>query len=255
MKKEYLIVAFLVVVILISGCTQPPVCGNGACEAGENHDNCPQDCQQQATHLECQNQQCVQVQGSGVDECRNSIDCVQPVETHLECQNQQCVEVEGAGEDGCTTDADCQQCEPPKEQIVRDKMIWDLPELCEFTYGGLWERIDEGYPNECIDLRYMSPQDNDQHSEFYLCMFNSSDEADSYFKSRISSMVSREINGNKIFERTVEEPAGIARAYLWVSGSNVIIGWNGNDAGTVYDDALFNILAEAYLEKYPSTVS
>lgn len=120
-KNLYLIlvIALVVVVILLSGCIRPPVCGNSICEKGENYDNCPQDCQQQATHSKCKNQQCVRVQGTGVDECRNDIDCIQPVETHWECQNQQCVEVQGPGTDQCQENKDCITCdnECPQEGL------------------------------------------------------------------------------------------------------------------------------------------
>jgi len=238
MKKEHLVVAFLIVVILISGCAQSPVCGNGVCETGENYDNCPQDCQQQATHLECQNQQCMQVQGTGVDNCSTNIGCIQPIEkhldcvgqqcievegtetdscnmdadcssppaeTHLECQNQQCVEVQGAGEDSCINNADCQQCDLPENQIIKDKMIWDLPELCEFIYRGDWQPT-------AIDLRYISPVDNDQHSEYFLKIFNSPEEANNSFDDIVNTarnlwtVSMKEINGNKIYEGTSKIP-------------------------------------------------
>ena len=132
-------------------------------------------------------------------------------------------------------------------------MIWNLSELSGFIYGGLWERVDEGYPNNCIDLRYRNPQDNDQHSEYYLCMFNSSWEAENYFNStrNINGSIV-EIGGNNIIETNYT--AG-GRSLIWISGKNVLTGWNGNDLGTIIDDILFDVLTEAYLEKYPSTYS
>ncbi|MFA4855111.1 MAG: hypothetical protein WC634_00810 [archaeon] len=44
MKKEFLLVSLLVAALALSGCIQQPVCGNGACEAGENQQNCMEDC-------------------------------------------------------------------------------------------------------------------------------------------------------------------------------------------------------------------
>ena len=50
--------------------------------------------------------------------------------------------------------------------IAREEMVWDLPELDGFVYrGGITEFI-RGITE--INLRYVSPIDNKQHSEFSL---------------------------------------------------------------------------------------
>ena len=57
------------------------------------------------THLECANEQCIEVGGAGFDQCSIDLDCAIP--THLECQNEQCVELTGDGVDQCSIDLDC----------------------------------------------------------------------------------------------------------------------------------------------------
>lgn len=76
-SKLPILFALLATAVVLAGCVEPTVCGNGVCEAGEMQLTCPEDC-------------------GGP-----------PTETHLECQAQQCVEVLGAGIDGCATDGDC----------------------------------------------------------------------------------------------------------------------------------------------------
>ncbi|HXV26948.1 MAG TPA: hypothetical protein VD862_02925 [Candidatus Paceibacterota bacterium] len=58
-----------------------------------------------ATHLVCQNNACVTVQGAGTNECATNSDCTTP--SHLVCQNNACVTVQGAGTNECADDADC----------------------------------------------------------------------------------------------------------------------------------------------------
>ena len=43
MKKLVLLIALFAVAIALSGCVQPPICGNGICELGESQ-TCDQDC-------------------------------------------------------------------------------------------------------------------------------------------------------------------------------------------------------------------
>lgn len=44
-KTSFIIVSILaVLLVMLSGCVVPPVCGDGLCEEGENSYNCPQDC-------------------------------------------------------------------------------------------------------------------------------------------------------------------------------------------------------------------
>ncbi|MEK6913270.1 MAG: hypothetical protein AABW47_01200 [Nanoarchaeota archaeon] len=134
------------------------------------------------------------------------------------------------------------------DQFIQNKMIMNLPELAGYTYGGMWE------PYTNIDLRYMSPVDNQQHSEFSLDIYNENlshsflDAEVNRFKTLWSFSI-KEINGNKIYEGI----SGAGKMRIWISGKNYISSWNGNDAGSVFDDALFNVLTNAYLVNYPST--
>ncbi|MDP7069149.1 MAG: DUF4215 domain-containing protein [Candidatus Peribacteraceae bacterium] len=59
-----------------------------------------------STHLECNNRQCVEVQGAGENTCDSDDDCED--DTHLTCRNQQCVEVSGAAENTCESDDECE---------------------------------------------------------------------------------------------------------------------------------------------------
>ena len=221
MNKSLLLIVLLAVVLL-SGCVEPPTeCGNGVCEVRESPESCPEDC------------------------------TAPPPETHFECQAQACVEVQGQGTDECATDADCQQCEPPSDPLIREKMVWDLPELCGFTFGGGVEELSPSHTH--ADIRYLSPEDNDQHSEFALDMFGTVEEASTYFGEPNQDNL-KIINGNKIFESVIGElPIGNQRMAWWLSGNNVIRSWNGNDLGTIIDDTLFDMLVLEYLEKYSST--
>ena len=90
-----------------------------------------------ATHLECQDKACVEVDGAGGDECLEDYHCkyttcedeacvtkecddgscksscleddhcAEDRETHLACRNQSCVIVDGAGSNQCSTSSDC----------------------------------------------------------------------------------------------------------------------------------------------------
>lgn len=115
------------------------------------------------------------------------------------------------------------------EQIIKEKMIWGLPELLNYTFRGSWEIPDQLHNFECLDLRYININDNDQHSEFYLCIFDSTEKAKSYFNERKNGLT-----------------------LIWLSGKYVVTGWDGNDAGTIVDNNLFNFLKQKYLEKYPN---
>lgn len=138
----------------------------------------------------------------------------------------------------------------PSDPFIQDKMIMNLPELSGFTFGGTWE------PYISIDLRYISPVDNDQHSEYYLVIYNTSEQANARLEdilqqARYSHNVStRIINGNQVFEVTSESEPNF-REFDWVSENYLLRGWGGNDMGSVYDEDLFYVLTNAYLEKYP----
>jgi len=142
----------------------------------------------------------------------------------------------------------------PNDPFIQDKMILDLPELSGFTFVGMWQ------PYTYIDLRYQKNNDIAfQRSEYMLNIFNSSEEANNNLNSLVNNAASlwnmsvKEVNGNKILEGTSKIPIGEQRYLIWVSGKNVLRGWNGDDEGRVIDDALFDVLTNAYLEKYPST--
>ena len=67
-----LILAFFI--LFTFGCVRQPVCGNGVCEINENETNCLEDCGSQ-THLECSNNDCIKVEGPGLNECTTSLEC------------------------------------------------------------------------------------------------------------------------------------------------------------------------------------
>jgi len=144
-----------------------------------------------------------------------------------------------------------------EDQFVKDNMIWDLPELYGFIYRGEWHFQQGTLPFTHIDLRYISPMDNDQHSEFALNIYEN-DLSDSFLEAEFEQMqltglyeVSlKEINGNKVYEGTSLDGS---RDVFWISGRYFIRGWNGNDIGTVVDNDLFDVLLNGYLKKYPST--
>lgn len=83
MQKILAVLAFSIMLIsitLLAGCINPPVCGNGVCEIGEDVSGspnyCPADCgTTPETHTECQQQACVTVQGAGTSECKTDLDC------------------------------------------------------------------------------------------------------------------------------------------------------------------------------------
>ena len=62
-----------------------------------------------SSHLACQNNQCVQIEGAGTDQCSNNTDC-QPPPTHAECSKLACVQMPGAGPNMCSTNLHCRQC-------------------------------------------------------------------------------------------------------------------------------------------------
>ena len=43
-KAFFVLILASIAFVALSGCIQPPVCGNGVCETGEDSINCPQDC-------------------------------------------------------------------------------------------------------------------------------------------------------------------------------------------------------------------
>lgn len=77
MKKAILLAALLIAIVALSGCVGPVVdCGNTVCEIGESPESCLEDCPPPTeTHFECQSEQCVEVQGAGVDQCIIDADC------------------------------------------------------------------------------------------------------------------------------------------------------------------------------------
>ena len=244
-------------------------CGNGICnEEIESSYNCQEDCRVLATCSE-----------RGGDICNADETCpgnFLQTSDSSKCCSLTCVVEASCSEQGgkvcstseycighiinasdttacCTECTELQQCNIPTEQIVREKMVWDLPELCEFSFGGSAQQF---YDYTQLDVRYISPEDNDQHSEFGLDIYNSHSEASQRFdliKTQVEAVYGnfslKEINGNEVFEAQENEGG---RMVFWISENNIIRGWNGNDIGTVYDDILFDSLTEEYLEKYPS---
>ena len=75
------------------------------------------------THMECINEHCVKVSGSGTNQCTNDNQCKIP--THMECKDESCIEVKGTGPDQCTSDSDC---------IVESKCA-ELNSILEEAYG------------------------------------------------------------------------------------------------------------------------
>ncbi len=60
------------------------------------------------THLACQNNTCIEVNGAGSDICQSDANCAPPPPlTHMICQNFACVKVDGTGSDSCQTSYDC----------------------------------------------------------------------------------------------------------------------------------------------------
>jgi hypothetical protein len=66
-------------------------------------DNIDQDCF--FTHLDCVNDQCIEVEGQGPKQCNIDNDCI--YYDHSECLDQMCVTSPGFGIDECTNDVDC----------------------------------------------------------------------------------------------------------------------------------------------------
>jgi len=120
--------------------------GNTITERCENTGEVCQSCQciprDEATHAECVDEKCVEVQGYGEDLCWSDSQCEEP--THSECHNEACIEVEGEGADECWTDEDCYEEEPEDYGICGDDVIDEPWEECE------WD--DDCYENEiCIE--------------------------------------------------------------------------------------------------------
>jgi hypothetical protein len=128
------------------------VCGDGVCDGEETCDTCLDDCGS-CNHNECDdNLKCVSVEGGGIDECSNDIDCGPTYNAcvlqqcvvlagvgadqcqknedcllvlHNECSNNQCVQVEGSGINQCELDSDCitpkhNECNQQKQCVVVD---------------------------------------------------------------------------------------------------------------------------------------
>ncbi|NYZ77288.1 hypothetical protein H0O02_03155, partial [Candidatus Micrarchaeota archaeon] len=100
----------------------------------------------QATHSECVEEQCVEVQGYGEDQCFSDEECRAP--KHSECLNEQCIEVDGEGVDECIADSDCgnppecgdqrvegwEQCEKDSDcgsgKICIGCLCYEIPAFC-----------------------------------------------------------------------------------------------------------------------------
>lgn len=245
MEKTILLFALLAAVALIvlsSGCVAPsqPVCGNGICETPqENEENCPisngGDCPPPSALQTCSQQ--------GGIVCEDYELCNANI-------------LESSDSDKCCS-GDCLANGLLSYPVVREKMVWNIPELSNFAFGGRVSDTSQS-PYE-LDLRYKPSENQDQNSEYLLVVYSAA-LTDSFLEEQAEnqrtiwdSVSLIEIEGNKVFEASSELPAGVQRSVFWVSGNNFINGWNGNDLGTIIDDKLFNVLTAEYLMKYPST--
>ena len=98
-----LILSLVAASLLVFGCVEQPVCGNGTCEVGENSTNCNiehgGDCSPQIEqHTICQNNACVLVNGAGSNMCTIDLDC------ESSCGNGVCESELGENEDSCPQD-------------------------------------------------------------------------------------------------------------------------------------------------------
>lgn len=80
-------------------------------------------------------------------------------ETHYECQDSQCVSVEGEGVDECQVDQDCQSVEPPESLIpVTETTTIDLSleqlksAAVQEQISGSFKRVSVKKGNQCADL-------------------------------------------------------------------------------------------------------
>jgi|GEM_PF-504123 len=88
-----------------NGCFSNQSCGDTICNGTETCNNCSADCGACPGHLECQNQQCVFVNGSGNNLCSSNQDCLI---FHNECNSEsKCVSVSGPGSNTCSSDSQC----------------------------------------------------------------------------------------------------------------------------------------------------
>jgi hypothetical protein len=79
--KKIVLVALIGLTILFLGCINSPNCGNGVCSENENPQNCPEDCSTiNETHSECSNEQCIEVQGTGTNQCTTNTDCEESID-------------------------------------------------------------------------------------------------------------------------------------------------------------------------------
>jgi hypothetical protein len=82
----------------------PEICDNGQdddCDCIPDYVD--EDC---LTHLECDGNMCIEVDGEGSNVCEINLDCVGSP-THLECYGSNCIAVPGTGSDICSADSDC----------------------------------------------------------------------------------------------------------------------------------------------------
>lgn len=89
------------------------------------------------THSVCNfNNQCVERDGAGSDQCSRNSDCV--TETHSVCnENDQCVEVDGAGSDQCGDDSECVESETLAcLSISQDSVTPQLGDAVDFVCAG-----------------------------------------------------------------------------------------------------------------------
>jgi hypothetical protein len=128
MKKGILLIGVLAAAILLSGCIEPPACGNGICENGETWLTCSADCGELPPTPVC---------GNGI------------IETGEECD-----------ESYCKATSQCLDCEcvPIEEPACVNPTCVDASE-CPGFVGSM--RIGESYTpiceNGCCGFDYTPP--------------------------------------------------------------------------------------------------
>lgn len=130
--------------------------------AGEVCQNCQCIPRSEATHRECVDEACVEVQGYAEDQCFSDSQCEQP--THMECIDDACVRVDGEGTNQCSTDEDCE--EPPEcgDDVVEGWEECEDDDDClegEICFGCLCYEVPAYCGNGVIDSGEECEDDGD----------------------------------------------------------------------------------------------
>ncbi|MFH1506553.1 MAG: hypothetical protein ABIE94_06225 [archaeon] len=118
------------------------------------------------THFECVGELCMEVNGSGTDECSYNSECqdnqTQP-ETHKECFEGICVDVDGTGTDECSYNY---QCGPVEETPITDTHKVCQSGMCIATDGAGTDKCTYNY--QCISGPTPPAESNDPETDFYV---------------------------------------------------------------------------------------